>query len=198
MERRALTKPVAVRADETGQKAAGYAAVFDTITDIGGFFREKIAPGAFSKSIGSSDVRCLFNHNASLLLGRTKSGTLRLKEDEHGLHYEVDLPDTQAGRDLVVSMERGDVDGSSFGFVAVRQEWDDTQDPPLRTVLEAELYDVSPVTYPAYDDTEVALRDALSSLDDVRKEARAQHNADQAKARIAQRRAESEQKFRRL
>jgi HK97 family phage prohead protease len=192
MERRSLLEPVEARTDDGGQRIAGYGAVFNSETVIGGEFREKIAPGAFSKAIGG-DVRSFFNHNSALILGRTKSGTLRLKEDERGLSYEVDLPDTQAGRDLRVSMDRGDVDGSSFSFRVTRDNWEMGEGLPLRTIHEVELFEVGPVTMPAYDDATVALR----SLDDERgKRELAERNAAAAKARIAARKAESEQKFR--
>lgn len=190
LERRALTAPLEVRAD--GQTVAGYAAVFDSVTDIGGMFREKIAPGAFKPSL-KGDVRALWNHDSSHVLGRTKAGTLRLNEDDKGLAVEIDLPDTQAGRDLRENMRLGNVDGMSFGFRVTKQEWDETGDTPLRTIQEVELFEVSAVTFPAYEDTELALR----SLNDERAEReKKEHNAAQARARIAARKAESEQKFR--
>lgn len=194
-ERRALSAPIDVRAaGEKGRTIAGYAAVFDSPTDIGGYFREKIAPGAFAEAI-KADVRALFDHDSSKVLGRTAAGTLRLKEDDRGLAVEIDLPDTQVARDLTASMERGDIDGMSFAFRATREEWDETVEPPLRTILEAELREVSVVTFPAYEDTEVGLR----SLTDAREcRERRQHNADQARQRIAIRKAEAEQKIRRI
>jgi HK97 family phage prohead protease len=190
MERRALTAPLEVRAES--RTIAGYAAVFNSETDIGGQFRETIAPGAFKASL-ASDVRALFDHDSSHVLGRTKAGTLRLTEDERGLAVEIDLPDTQAGRDLRVSMERGDIDGMSFGFRVTDQEWDERGDIPLRTIRGVELFEVSVVTFPAYADTEVALRSLNEAKDERQK---AEYNAAQAKARIAARRAASEQKFR--
>jgi HK97 family phage prohead protease len=192
MERRSLTEPVEFRAAEDGPKVAGYAAVFNVETDIGGMFREKIAPGAFAKAI-QGDIRSLFDHNTALILGRTKSGTLRLSEDERGLRYEVDLPDTQAGRDLRVSMDRGDIDGSSFAFRVLKQSWDESRDIPLRTIEEVELYEVGPVTFPQYPEAEVGLR----SLNDAKGEReQAQRNAAAARARIDARKAAAEQKFR--
>lgn len=192
MERRSLLEPVEARTDEGGQKIGGYGAVFNSETVIGGEFREKIAPGAFAKSI-AADVRSYFNHNSAMILGRTKSGTLRLKEDERGLSYEVDLPDTQAGRDLRVSMARGDVDGSSFAFRVTRDNWEMGEGLPLRTIQEVELYEVGPVTDPAYQDASAALR---SLNEEQGKRELAERNAAAAKARIAARKAESEQKFR--
>lgn len=190
LERRALTAPLEVRDD--GQTVAGYAAVFNSETDIGGAFREKIAPGAFSPSL-NGDVRALWNHDTGQVIGRTKAGTLRLNEDDHGLAVEIDLPDTQAGRDLRENMRLGNVDGMSFGFRVTKQEWDETGAIPLRTIQEVELFEVSAVTFPAYEDTEIALR----SLDDERAEReKKERNAAAAKARIAARKAESENKFR--
>lgn len=194
LERRALTAPIEVRAADASRTISGYAAVFNSETDIGGYFREKIAPGAFSKAV-SADVRALFDHDSAHVLGRTKAGTLRLREDDHGLAVEIDLPDTSVARDLAASMERGDIDGMSFGFRVTKQQWDEAQDPPLRTIQEVELHEVSVVTFPAYPDTEIALR----SLDEVKKEI-GKRNAEAAQRRIAEakRKAEAEQKFRRL
>ncbi len=138
---------------------SGHASVFDSPTDIGGSFTEIIAPGAFSKTLAENDdIRCLFNHNWDNILGRTKSGTLQLREDEQGLYFECTLPDTSLGRDLAVSMARGDVDKCSFGFIPTAEEWDYTDsDHPTRTITEVELYEVSIVTIPAYEDTDVSL-----------------------------------------
>lgn len=136
----------------------GYAAIFNSVANIGDYFEERIAPGAFAAAIARDDVRCLFNHSDNYVLGRNKSGTLRLAEDDKGLRYEVDPPETTWARDLVTSIDRGDINQSSFQFRATRQEWDDTGDLPIRTILEVELYDVAPVTFPAYGDTEVGLR----------------------------------------
>jgi hypothetical protein len=154
-ERRDLSAPIEVR--DNSRTVAGYAAVFNSPTDIGGAFREQIAPGAFTKAL-TGDVRALFDHDTSMVLGRTKSGTLRLSEDSRGLAVEIDLPDTQLGRDLSASLARGDIDGMSFGFRVTDQEWDETGNTPLRTIRGVELFEVSVVTFPAYADTEVALR----------------------------------------
>lgn len=137
---------------------SGYAAVFNSPTRLWEDLDEVIAPGAFSRAISSSDVRCLFNHDWSNVLGRTKSGTLRLSEDERGLKFEVDLPDTTVARDLIKSMERGDINQCSFGFIPTEETWDYNSTPMLRTIHEVELYEVSIVPLPAYEDTEAALR----------------------------------------
>ena len=152
-----------IRSSSDGNTLVGHAAVFNSETIIAGAFREQIAPRAFRKSIKEHDVRALFNHDPNLVLGRNKSGTLRLKEDDIGLSYEVDLPDTQAARDLWTLIDRGDVSGSSFAFDPVKQEVKQAdaeagETLPLYTVREARLYDVSPVVFPAYEDTEVLAR----------------------------------------
>ena len=162
--------PAEVRADDDGVRVAGYAAVFDDEADIMGLFRERIAPGAFKRAIGRDDVVFLVNHDG-LPLARTRSGTLSLKEDERGLYMETELdaddPDVRA---IVGKMKRGDLDKMSFAFRADKQEWDDTQDPPVRTIREASLFDVSVVTSPAYEGTEIGLRSLESHLERQRKQ----------------------------
>lgn len=182
--------PVEIRADENGIKVSGYAAVFNQEANIGGYFREVILPGAFRKALGSSDVPFLINHTG-LPLARTRSSTLKLSEDSHGLRIEseLDASDPDVMR-IVPKMKRGDLDKMSFAFRAVVQRWDDTQDPPLRTVEEVELFDVSVVTDPAYEGTEIGLR----SLEAARNEAKRQHNA----VAFARRKAEAEAKFRKI
>lgn len=150
---------VIAAADNTPSKIAGHAAKFDVLSEDLGGFRERIAPGAFAKTIGSADIRALWNHDANIVLGRNKSGTLRLSEDAAGLAFEVDMPDTQYVRDLVMSpIARGDVNQCSFGFYTVSDKWAKVDGEWLRTLLEVELFDVSPVTYPAYQQTDVAVR----------------------------------------
>lgn len=144
----------------------GYASVFDSPTFIGGpggGFTEVVKRGAFTKTITSHDIRALFNHDENLVLGRTDSGTLRLSEDSHGLRMEIDPPNTSMGRDVVEMVRRGDVSGASFGFTPVKQAWarGENGEPDRRELLEVRLFDVSPVTFPAYAEAEVASR-ALS------------------------------------
>jgi len=151
--------PVEIRADETGGiKVSGYAAVFNEEANIGGMFRERIAPGAFKDAVSRDDVVFLINHEG-LPMARTRSGTLKLKEDERGLFMETDLdpedPDVQS---IVRKMKRGDLDKMSFAFLPTRQEWDDNEEIPLRTIQEARLFDVSIVTTPAYEGTDIGLR----------------------------------------
>ncbi|WP_349632682.1 HK97 family phage prohead protease [Neobacillus sp. WH10] len=136
----------------------GYAAIFNSKTSIGDWFEEIIEPGAFARSLSENgDIRALFNHNWDNVLGRTKSGTLRLEEDERGLKFEIELPNTSVGRDLAESMSRGDINQCSFGFWITEETWDYSVEPALRTIHEVELYEISVVSIPAYDDTEASL-----------------------------------------
>ena len=165
------TRSIGHRADVVEDKAggilvSGYAAVFNQVTDIGGYFREVIAPGAFTEAIGRDDVVFLINHDG-LPLARTRSGTLTLTQDDHGLRMETVLdPDDPDVKAIVGKMKRGDLDKMSFAFMPEVQEWDETGDTPLRTIRKASLYDVSIVTTPAYDGTEIGLR----SLEQHRRE----------------------------
>jgi HK97 family phage prohead protease len=148
----------------------GYAALFNVLSlDLGGF-REMLKPGAFARSLAKPalDVRALFNHDPNMILGRSRSGSLRLEEDTQGLHIAIKPPDTQYSRDLQLSMKRGDVDQMSFSFTVATDEWGKQDDQVLRSVVEVEdLYDVSIVTYPAYPATRVQARnmDALSAFE---------------------------------
>jgi uncharacterized protein len=138
---------------------SGYAAVFNSKTSIGDFFEEVIAPGAFARTISENgDIRALFNHNWDHVLGRTKNGTLKVEEDTRGLKFEVELPNTSMARDLAESLRRGDINQCSFGFYATNDTWDYSVEPAVRTLNEVELYEISVVSIPAYEDTEVALR----------------------------------------
>lgn len=160
-ERRYLqVKELRVQRDADKPKIVGYAAVFNRLSENLGGFREKIKPGAFKNALKKSDARALFNHDSNYVLGRQGAGTLTLKEDDKGLWMEIDPPDTQFARDLMVSIERGDINQQSFGFTVASDSWEDlNKQESLRTLNEIdELFDVSPVTFPAYPDTSVALR----------------------------------------
>lgn len=149
----------AVKDKDAPAKIAGHAAKFDSLSEDLGGFRERIAPGAFAKALTSSDIRALWNHDSNIVLGRNKSGTLRLSEDSVGLAYECDVPDTQLIRDMVLApIERGDVNQCSFGFSTRNDKWQKVDGEWIRTLLEVDLFDVSPVTYPAYQSTDVAVR----------------------------------------
>ncbi len=162
LERRGLNERVTLRSADD-PTIAGYAALYRTETVIADFFREQIAPGAFASALdGTDDVRALFNHDPNQILGRTKSGTLVLSETAKGLRYTVSLnPDDPQAMSVRAKIQRGDVSGSSFGFRVVKEQWEEAKtarDLPLRTILAAELFDVSPVTYPAYPQTSVTAR----------------------------------------
>ena len=108
LERRAITNPPELRAEGDGKIAKGYAALFNSRTQIGDYFYEIIAPGAFTETLRNADILALIAHDTGRVIGRSKAGTLRLKEDSKGLFVEIDLPDTSDGRDLAVQLERGD------------------------------------------------------------------------------------------
>lgn len=165
-EIRALSQPVEIREDDEAIRVAGYAAVFDEETNIGGYFTETIQRGAFKSALErNDDVVFLINHEG-LPLARTRSGTLKLTEDERGLYIESELdPSDPDVRSIVPKMKRGDLDKMSFAFVPTRQEWDDSGDVPKRTIMDVRLHDVAIVTNPAYGGTEIGLR----SLDAHRK-----------------------------
>lgn len=155
-------------ADGEEPKITGHAAVFNRWSlDLGGF-KERILPGAFTKTLAASDVRALFNHNPDYILGRNTSGTLTLAEDRKGLAVEISPPDTQTIRDLVLEpMRRGDVNQMSFAFT-VAPDGDQWREPKKagqlweRDITEVNgLYDVSPVVFPAYPQTDAALRSLL-------------------------------------
>ena len=168
LERRILSQPLELRAADgaTAPRITGYAALFNREAVIGGWFREQIAPGAFTTALAEDDVRALFNHDANYVLGRTTAGTLTLEADAIGLRYDCEPPATTWAADLLVTVARGDVTQSSFGFRVVKDSWttpETSAELPLRTIEEARLYDVSPVTYPAYEDTTAEARDAASA-----------------------------------
>lgn len=126
---------------------------------------ERIQPGAFDKAVGRDDVRALQNHDPRLLLGRSVAGTLSLTLARHGLDYTIDTPETSAGKDTVIALQRGDMTGSSFAFrvAAGGQNWAEEKTADgimvyVRNVTDTELFDVGPVTYPAYSATSAGAR----------------------------------------
>lgn len=197
IEKRSGSLGVETRADDSKRVLTGYAVIWNSNTTIGDYFVERIAPGAFSGAIGG-DILALLHHDSGRVLGRTKSNTLRLKEDARGLHVEIDVPNTTDGNDLWELVERGDITGMSFGMRVTKQEWDDTGAIPHRTILEAELFEVTATPTPAYEDTQLAKR----SLDAWRAEAdatiarRRDENRTAAARRIAEKRASFEQRIR--
>jgi HK97 family phage major capsid protein/HK97 family phage prohead protease len=150
--------------DTRGRTVQGYAAVYGALSEDLGGFREKIAPGAFADVL-DADVRALLNHDPDQLLGRTKSGTLRLAEDPRGLRFELDLPDSPVGENVRAAVARQDLDGASFRFLVGSESWDGD----VRTVeTVAELHDVTLATHPAYPETSVELRTRPQATDSER------------------------------
>jgi len=195
-EVRAITTKLELRAaasDGGDRTAVGYAALFGVKTDIGGYWTEEIAPGAFSKSLRERDVVALHSHDTGRVVGRTGAKTLTVREDEKGLSFENDLPATTDGNDLAISIDRGDIPGMSFGFDTRKQEWDETVDPPHRTILEADLYEITYTAFPAYPDTEVGLR----SLEEARKSASTERK-ERNRIGWLERKARTEQRIRKI
>lgn len=147
--------------DAKSPRLAGYAAVFDKPSqDLGGFI-EVVKPGAFTRTLNSDrDPLALVQHMPQLVLGRRSAGTLRLKEDRNGLAFEIDVPETTAARDLLVSVQRGDVKGASFAFTTPKggDRWSVRGDQVLRELLDVDLHEITVTAVPAYADTEVAVR----------------------------------------
>ena len=157
----------AIKLEDGTRQLRWYPAIFNTLSDDLGGFREKIAHGAFRKTINEADIRALFNHDPDYVLGRNTSGTLRLQEDHKGLLAEVDLPNTSFANDLIQMVERKDITGGSFAFRTIKDSWSygESDKDIIRTLQEVRLYDVSPVTYPAYPATEgAAVRSALAEI----------------------------------
>jgi uncharacterized protein len=155
-------------ADSEEMVLEGYAAVFNSETDLG-HFREVIKPGAFD-DVMNNDVRALINHDPNLILGRTENGTLELSTDERGLKYRVKLGNQQYAKDFYESVKRGDISQSSFAFTIKDQSWNEER--TVRSVDKVrQLLDVSPVTYPAYAAATVQARDQQPELDDAAAEA---------------------------
>lgn len=182
MERRSTlntTVKLETREDGKPPKINGIGAVYydgtpDTEYELWDGARERIMPGAFD-GVLDNDVRGLFNHDPSQVLGRTTSGTMRLKADKEGLHYEIDGADTSVSRDVQEHLRRGDVSGSSFAFSVSDERWVKEDNVEVREVTRiGALYDTGPVTYPAYESTTAGVRAAPNAGGD---EARASYDA---------------------
>ncbi|TCV86529.1 HK97 family phage prohead protease [Testudinibacter aquarius] len=159
-------RSVTLQADN--QKLIGYVVRWNSQSKPLWDFIEQFAPNAFAESLAEGqDVRALFEHDHTKLLGRTAAGTLSLVEDNTGLRFELVPPDTTLGRDLLVSVERGDITGMSFGFRTLSDSWDFEQEPILRTVNRAELVEITITSIPAYPESSVQL--AKRSMADARK-----------------------------
>ncbi len=191
IEKRYLNQSLAgieLRADDENNKSeiSGYASVFyngseETEYELWDGAVERIAEGAFDAAIANDDIRGLFNHDPNMLLGRNKAGTLSLSVDETGLKYNIDLPDTQVGNDVNTSVKRGDLSGSSFSFQPTRVEWIDEGDKEVRLIKEVSLFDVGPVTFPAYKGSSAFARDTSAAEDEHEKIENEKKEADEAK-----------------
>jgi HK97 family phage prohead protease len=149
-----------LRYDKGKPRLVGYAAVFNKDSlDFGGFV-ERITPGAFTRSLKSSDIRAFLGHDQSRIIGRESNGTLALTQDARGLRVEITPPDTQDGRDTVENVRNGNLDGMSFGFTVEPEgvQWDLKSKPAVRHLKDVNLVEVSVVAIPAFPDTSVALR----------------------------------------
>lgn len=156
---RTASTEFATRDDNGALAIEGYFAVFNSNYDIAPGLSESIAPGAFDNTL-SGDIRALINHDTTLVLGRTKANTLQLRTDNHGLwgHIDINPNDTDA-MNLYNRVQRGDVDQCSFGFDIISEETDFREDGSIHwTIKEVELYEVSPCTFPAYEETNIAAR----------------------------------------
>ncbi|MCZ4341525.1 HK97 family phage prohead protease [Sphingomonadaceae bacterium G21617-S1] len=193
-ERRAIAVKPELRAITQGQDgpgtAAGYAVKFNSWTDIGGMWRERFAPGAFTNTLAADDQFAVHTHDMGRVVGRRGAGTLDLRQDDLGLAFENPLPDTTDGRDLAVSIDRGDIADMSFAFIARRESWDETVSPPERTIYDAKLIEISYLAAGAYSDTSVGLRSLEASRADTRKV----HNS----SGYLLRKAQQEQRIRRI
>lgn len=184
MERRDYVNgSVGIEERDGGAKVlVGYAAVFYREGDKGTEYElypglvERIAPTAFNRALSErQDVRALANHDPNQVLGRSTAGTLRLSVDERGLRYEIDLPDTQVGRDTAVSVQRGDVTGSSFAFKPKKQSRQKGSGFDVRMLEDVDVFDVGPVTFPAYAGSSVGMR--AHNVDAIRQEIEAEEAA---------------------
>ena len=159
----------AKKAADGSSKVCGRAIVFNQLSEDLGGFREKIAPGALKKTLAERNVKALNDHDSSMVIGSVKSGTLSVAVDENGLTFEATPPDAQWARDMMASIERGDVDACSFGFRTINDDWEvqtiDGEEEIVRTVVELELYEISCVAFAAYPQTSATLRDRFATDD---------------------------------
>lgn len=200
-ERRAITIPVMLEkreADGDSRKISGYAAVFEQKTKIGTWYEEQIARGAFDECDFS---RCVlnFNHDDNNLLGRVSSGTLKLEIDEKGLRFECELPETTTANDILTLIRRGDIEGCSFAFVVRESSWEwlsdaDPAQLDQRTIMKiSEVFDVSVVTHPAYEQTSVDARSAEAAREQHREELRQEEEEKEKAEAESQSRLRQEQ-----
>jgi HK97 family phage prohead protease len=185
-----LAQELRASGNDKQPRIEGYAATFGTMTNIGGQFNEVIQRGAFKRTLAADDeVVALIDHNSSLLLGRRSAGTLTLSEDATGLKFAVELPDTSVARDAYANLKAGNLRECSFGFYVDGpdgESWSQMPDgTPLRTLLSVRLFDVSVVTFPAYDGTSAAARNVIAPHVEARMAAVSAVNEDTARRQKA-------------
>ncbi len=180
-----------IKESENGSVIEGHAAVFDSWSEtLGGIFpfKEIVRKGAFSKSIGTDDIRALFNHDPNYVLGRNRSGTLELTEDDVGLKVRISPPDTSWARDVQTSIKRGDITQMSIGFLVEEDDWRTEKGMDIRELRQVKLFDVSPVTFPAYTSTDVGIR-AMQEYDFYKAEQRSKESEAEQTAKRAKEKA---------
>ena len=177
--------------DGGGSYIEGHAAVFDSWSEtLGGIlpFKEIVRKGAFNESIGKDDIRALFNHDPNYVLGRNRAGTLELVEDEVGLRVRITPPDTTWAKDLQASIRRGDITQMSIGFIVEEDKWSTENGIDTREIHKVQLFDVSPVTFPAYTATDVGVR-AMEEYNGYKAEQRSKAEAAEKTAEKAKQQA---------
>lgn len=191
MEERAFPFEVRMETADDSTKIIGAGAVYNKRSqDLGGFF-EIIREGAFKNSLEEGrEIKSFYNHDPSMVLGTTASEPpLVINDDKRGLHYEVEIPDTSYGNDLRENLKRKNVTGSSFSFVATDDNWyKDDSGATVREIIAAELFELGPVTNPAYLPTSAQLRSLQDKKDEFESVAAAQKEHREAKERARQRR----------
>jgi len=175
-ELRSYRGEIRVAKADDGTRTVSGVIPYNSLSVYLGDYRELIAPGAFASALGAdADVLALRDHDSTLLLGRTKSKTLTLADSEEGLRYTLSLPNTTAGNDLAESIDRGDLDSTSFGFSTIEDSWAVSDDgDTIRTLKQVTLYEVSPCSFAAYPNSEVTVRCAIP--DDIKRQAEDRKN----------------------
>ena len=177
--------------DGGGATIEGQAAVFDSWSEtLGGIFpfKEIVRKGAFNESIGKDDIRALFNHDPNYVLGRNRAGTLELVEDDIGLRVKITPPDTSWAKDILTSIRRGDITQMSIGFIVEDDKWSTKDGMDVREIRKVQLFDVSPVTFPAYTATDVGVR-AMQEYDGYKAEQRSKAEETEKAAERAKQQA---------
>lgn len=190
-------KELRINESENGSVIEGHAAVFDSWSEtLGGIFpfKEIVRKGAFAESIGRDDIRALFNHDPNYVLGRNRAGTLELVEDDIGLRVRISPPETAWARDVQTSIKRGDISQMSIGFVVEDDDWRTENDMDIREVRKVILFDVSPVTFPAYTATDVGVR-AMQEYDGYKAE---QRNREQEAEEAVRKKAKEQRQLKGL